>query len=864
MSRKVKEAPRAPPAPAEGVSSSRSSSSSSSNNNSNSNNYCGGGGGGGGGGGSTWFALMISHVSSLTPTRLLTLPRLLLTPTRLQLLNSTTSRRIGVGIAAALLLALLHLLLLLLSPIPSSSPSPPIQSPSVLSAHDHVFSSDALSSELGQQKFASRAASGREGEDDVPDDASLYPDLGESLPVLRRLYQHNQEAIHWLEGMDRRLERDAAHLNSVLDRAIQQLSKERDQAEAQATVIDQTTADALLAATSIEEASAALQEMQATTVDLGKLAARERGERDKGKASANRGGTEGKEGKKGKEGEGKEGSGVGKGVREEDKSPLVECLRMYTRAQGLEKRFHAALQVYQQHDRELAMRQFMLARLKDLDGYRPLLRELGITAAQADATAEAMDGKNSSKKRLQAFLMWYPLVSSWFDREGPDHPSASAFVANAQSDRDASLARATSASSALRGFQERLLGDCGLRLPHSNWTAQQDEVLARFHTVAAAAGAEPQCMDWDKLDPGYVDRPGLEAPPYVWQKDPDLFPDQYPEVRAHFTFLLRYYGAPEQVKLLVDRLYGCTNGMLGTGKLPGVRAELLVNVFEPEKTLGQWMDMWKETDPGIFVVPVLPHSVDDSRGYNELAWMARGDLLVLLQDDSLPPESCDWLQDLLSAFSAWPRLGMVGYRTDNMTNLAAPTAGKFARFWADFAREEDEVEGGGEEEKGREGAGETTVGGRDTGGEATRERRVGGVKGMKRKDVETGVRMHFTGLVTGVPLVVRRNVLRRLGGLDEADAREGEAAIVSDWHLATRVWLSGYQVARLYLRKGTSGDAGDFDRISRTGYRRVTYRPSFLEKPDAAVDYGQYDAFYTEYHEQIKTEVIRLNFLLTK
>ncbi|CAI5527663.1 unnamed protein product, partial [Closterium sp. Naga37s-1] len=617
-------------------------------------------------------------------------------------------------------------------------------------------------------------------------------------PLLRLLQQHNRETAGWLKDMDRRLERDAAHLNTVLDRAIQQLSEERERADKHATVVDQATAEAILKAPSIEAASAVLRGLQATTVDLRKLAERGEGERDKGRVGGNGGdnGGEKRGGKKDVDGERRDG----------EKGPLVECLEMYSRAQGLEKRFHAALQVYQQWDREVAVRQFMLARLKELDGYRQLLKDLRISAAQANATAEAMDAKNPNKTRLEAFLMWYQLYSFWFDREGPGHPSASAFVADVQSDRNASLARATSASSALRQIQDRLFGDCGLRLPHSNWTAQQDEFLARFHTVAAAAGAAPQCMDWEMLDPGYEDRPGLEAPPYVWQKDPDLFPDQYPEVRAHFTFLLRYYGAPERVKPLVERLYECTNGMLGTGKLPGVRAELLVNVLEPEKTLGQWIQMWNRTDPGIFVVPVLPHSVDDSRGYNDLAWMARGDLLVLLQDDYLPPESCDWLQDLLSAFFAWPRLGMVGYRTDNMTNLAAPTTSKIVKFWADLAREED------------------------------------GVESRKRRDPETGVGMHFTGLVTGLPLVVRRNVLRRLGGLDEADDREGEAAIVSDWQLATRVWmsgyqapglggldeaddregeagivldwqltmrvwLSGYQIARLYLHKGSIGDA---------------------------------------------------------
>ncbi|CAI5466621.1 unnamed protein product [Closterium sp. Yama58-4] len=458
-----------------------------------------------------------------------------------------------------------------------------------------------------------------------------------SSPLLRLLQQHNRDTANWLQDIDRRLERDAAHLSTVLDRAIQQLSEERDEADSQATVVDQATAEAILRAPSIEAASAVLRDMQATTVDLRKVPEREQGEeRDKGRAGAEgaemgESGGERRGGKEGMEGERRDG----------EKGPLVECLEMYTRAQGLEKRFQAALQVYQQWDREVAVRQFMLGRLKELDGYRPLLRDLGISAAQANATAAAMDAKNPNKTRLEAFLMWYQLYSFWFDREGPDHPSASAFVADAQSDRNASLARATSASTTLRRIQDRLLGDCGMRLPHSNWTAQQDEFLARFHTVAAAAGAEPQCMDWERLEPG---------------------------------------------------------------------------------------------------------------------------------------------------------LGIVGYRTDNMTNLAGPTTGKIVSFWADLAREEDEVES----RKRSEG----------------REELIGG---LKRRDPETGVGMHFTGLVTGMPLVVRRNVLRRLGGLDEADDREGEAAIVSDWQLTTRVWLSGYQVARLHLRKGASGDAGGFDRISRTG-----------------------------------------------
>ncbi|CAI5535978.1 unnamed protein product [Closterium sp. Naga37s-1] len=203
-----------------------------------------------------------------------------------------------------------------------------------------------------------------------------------SSPLLRLLQEHNREAAAWLKDMDRRLERDAAHLNTVLDRAIQQLSEERDRAEARATVIDQATAEAILRAPSVEAASAALRSMQATTVDLRKLAEGKGGERDKGREGANgeENGGERRDRKEGVEGE----------RREEEKGPLVECLEMYTRAQGLEKRFHAALQVYQQYDREVAVRQFMLGHLKELDGYRSWTAAEGMDAAQPNAPTPSL------------------------------------------------------------------------------------------------------------------------------------------------------------------------------------------------------------------------------------------------------------------------------------------------------------------------------------------------------------------------------------------------------------------------------------------------------------------------------------------
>ncbi|KAG2429410.1 hypothetical protein HYH02_014065 [Chlamydomonas schloesseri] len=65
---------------------------------------------------------------------------------------------------------------------------------------------------------------------------------------------------------------------------------------------------------------------------------------------------------------------------------------------------------------------------------------------------------------------------------------------------------------------------------------------------------------------------------------------------------------------------------------------------------------------GGFVVPVYSNNVHEIRSYNRLARLARGKILVMLQDDDVFPEesACVWLSDVVRAFARWPRLGAVG------------------------------------------------------------------------------------------------------------------------------------------------------------------------------------------------------------
>ncbi|CAI5493449.1 unnamed protein product, partial [Closterium sp. Naga37s-1] len=568
---------------------------------------------------------------------------------------------------------------------------------------------------------------------------------------------------------------------------------------------------------------------------------------------------------------------VGEAAWEEAVEEAVgECMDLYFVAEGLQTRFHIGAwpggrprqqqadwevearqvmlgqlrslddqdttQKQQQADREAELRQFMLGQLRALDDRREWWVALNLTGDEASEKLNTMpDG--AEKNKLSEFLFWYLPFHAWFDSEGPDHPKAVAHVEEQRAVLAAATSAATSAESALKATQEQLWEECGLRLPHSNWTEEQSALLERYAAVANVSGCTDQCTDWEAIYPEYETQPGLVAPKHVWQK----LPEHYPDTRPNVSFIVTYGGRAERVQALVSRLYACTHGMAGTGSLPGIRAEMVVSVMNPDATLEAWMQARNDTAAGIFVVAVLPRLGAAPLMFNDLARMARGGLLMMLDGDALPPASCLWLDRVLAAFAAWPRLAVAGFRTDALGEAGraqervegdeAPQAARAAasvRFWRGLA----------EEMEGRGGA-------------------EGGEVGWR--DPETGVAMHFTGLVTAFPLVLRRSVLEDMGWLDEADMRQGRAAVMSDWHLCSRTWLWGYQVARLQLRMGEGG-RGEWPTVTRAQHRHVLpgQGASGGGEQGRAVEYGEYDAAMAEYHDDIVKEVARLNRLLVR
>jgi len=274
----------------------------------------------------------------------------------------------------------------------------------------------------------------------------------------------------------------------------------------------------------------------------------------------------------------------------------------------------------------------------------------------------------------------------------------------------------------------------GWQVSSQNHTVQQDIVkhvrrAEQLVHLLVSGGALPQGTTTDKLSSCLMAR---------------LNPRLYPQ-RPQVSFLLQYFRRPWMVGPLVSALRSCSE----------VTTQLLVNVDdtqEGEEGASLWLSAASST--GGWVLPVLSSNLHEVRAYNRLAHLASGRLLVLLQDDEVPPSGCGWLQHLLALFERWPLLGAVGMRVYNMNT-----------------RPDNRI-------KDRE---------------------------VYFRDPSTNISMQFVQLVDFAPLAVRRTAFHHVGGLDEGLSDPGRCGVYSDFELSYRLWRAGWQVA-FYPLNGTSAD----------------------------------------------------------
>ena len=256
---------------------------------------------------------------------------------------------------------------------------------------------------------------------------------------------------------------------------------------------------------------------------------------------------------------------------------------------------------------------------------------------------------------------------------------------------------------------------------------------------ARADAASAQRLMWpdevDPLDLKYVGR-AVEAG-YVSDGAgrPLTRPGDHPEL----SFVLQYYKHPSNVELIVGALEPCRE------EIP---LELLANVDSQEESD---MEAWERVASD-WVIPVVSDNIHEIRAYNRLGSMARGNIVVFLQDDDIPPDSCQWLRNLVALYKAFPSLAIVGMKVGVYKYGHTRWSHDAIHFRTPFSPQEQDGE---------------------------------------------GIVFQFVSWVDYAPFAIRKQAFTRLGGVDESFSPPGESGIFSDVDLCFRAWEHGWRVGHM-------------------------------------------------------------------
>ncbi|KAG1661003.1 hypothetical protein FOA52_007168 [Chlamydomonas sp. UWO 241] len=233
------------------------------------------------------------------------------------------------------------------------------------------------------------------------------------------------------------------------------------------------------------------------------------------------------------------------------------------------------------------------------------------------------------------------------------------------------------------------------------------------------------------------------GPCVAGELDAGLFPGT-PTV----SFLLQYFKRPH----MIDALW---RPLAAIAKELHIQAELVANVDssapgEP----AAWANLSYASNG--FVVPVFSANVHEIRAYNRAAGIARGEFIVMLQDDQILPGEGDsradgvvWIKNMLAAFRKYEAIGVIGFQSYRFCMEHGAN-----RYQGNFPFREPEL----------------------------------------------GVGMAFAQVVDFGPLAVRASAFEAVGGLDEGLSDAGVCGIYSDWELSHRMWASGWHVAYMPLQ----------------------------------------------------------------
>ena len=273
-----------------------------------------------------------------------------------------------------------------------------------------------------------------------------------------------------------------------------------------------------------------------------------------------------------------------------------------------------------------------------------------------------------------------------------------------------------------------------------------------------------------------------------------LKPALYP-LRPNVSFVLQYFRQPDAIQPILSYFHSCTRGMRGVSNasspLWGITSEFVVNVDSGDDAAA-WAAAAAALGDG-FVTLVVSPNVHEIRGYNRAAAVARGDTLVLLQDDDTPTGSCDWLANVTRLLRERPLVGAIGLKKACITMHGADSC-----HWASVER------------------------------------------AVKHYDPELdGMRYQYVAVADFAPLVVRATAYSDVGGCDEGAALPGESGILLDYELSLRLWAAGWHVTQLQvpslkggsnLKGGTSHGISFALRRKNQGLNSIPWSTRFQEK----------------------------------
>ncbi|CAN8062330.1 unnamed protein product [Agarophyton chilense] len=162
-------------------------------------------------------------------------------------------------------------------------------------------------------------------------------------------------------------------------------------------------------------------------------------------------------------------------------------------------------------------------------------------------------------------------------------------------------------------------------------------------------------------------------------------------------------------------------------------------------------------EPHHFII--RSNNLHELRSYNRAMRMSSADIVVLLQDDDLLPPSDEWLKNAIRLFEALPDLGVLG--------------GYIGQLW-------DHNTGQGYEY----GEQISTHGGL----------RQGNTKPLPFIEPTTKLPFTYAECVWVAPVFIRRELLRKAGGLELTIAKRGEPGVWQDCVFSYEAWINGYTV----------------------------------------------------------------------